>query len=86
MKPIIIIETDGYGNGYLYCNGKVEGFSYDDGDLGDVTSTLKALIRLGAIPADMVKVYTLEEAVATLGAHFDAIKSEASTCSDPFAV
>lgn len=67
MKPITIIETDCHGCGYLYCDGEVERFSYDDGALGDVTSTLQALIELGAIPANMVKIYTLEEAVATLG-------------------
>lgn len=86
MKPITIIETDDRGCGYLFCDGKIKGFSYDDGELGDVTTTLQALIRLGAIPADMIEVYTLEEAVAVLGAHFGAIKSEVPTCSDPFAV
>lgn len=67
MKPITIIETDCHGCGYLFCDDKVTEYTYDDGELGDVASTLQALIRLGAIPANMVKVYTLEEAVATLG-------------------
>lgn len=66
MNKITIIETNCHGCGIITCNGHTETYCYDDGELGDVASTLQALIRMGAIPSNMVDIYTIEEAVEAL--------------------
>lgn len=57
-KPKLIIhETDCHGCGAIYYNGKCEGYSYDDGEWGDVRRTVEKLIDIGFINKEDVAVF-----------------------------
>ena len=53
-SKLIIHETDCYGSGRIYFEGKAEFYSYDDGGYGDVRRTVECLIDLGFINSDDV--------------------------------
>lgn len=56
-KKLIIHETDCHGCGTIVYNGHVESYSYDDSYFGDVASTVQALIDIGFINKDDVKIF-----------------------------
>lgn len=61
-KPKLIIhETDPHGCGYIYYNGKCSRYSYDDGEWGDVHSTVAKLIEIGFIKYEDVAIFTNED-------------------------
>ena len=61
-KPKLIIhETDCHGCGVVCFNGTVKGYSYDDGEMGDVKTTIIHLIKLGFINPDDVVIYENDE-------------------------
>ena len=65
MKKITVLEIFPGDSGYICCNDVAMPYAVSD-DIGDVTSTLKCLIEMGAIPSEMVDFYTAEEAVRKL--------------------
>lgn len=61
-KPKLIIhETNCHGCGVVCYDGKCRDYSYDDGELGDVKSTVKSLIEMGFIDPDKVEIYEEDE-------------------------
>ena len=56
-KKLIIHETDCHGCGFVIYNGHVVSYTYDDGYFGDVASTVQALIDIGFINKDDVKIF-----------------------------
>lgn len=56
-KKLIIHETDCHGCGTVIYNGHIVSYTYDDGYLGDVASTVQALIDMGFINKDDVKIF-----------------------------
>ena len=61
-KPKLIIhETDCHGCGAIYYNGKCEGYSYDDGEWGDVRRTVENLIEIGFINKEDVAIFEHEQ-------------------------
>ena len=61
-KPKLIIhETDCHGCGTVCFNGTIKRYSYDDGEMGDVKTTITHLIKLGFINPDDVVIYENDE-------------------------
>lgn len=57
-KPKLIIhELDCHGCGKVHYNGKTENYSYDDSYLGDVKTTVEALIDMGFINKEDVIIF-----------------------------
>lgn len=56
-KKLIIHETDCHGCGTVIYNGHIVSYTYDDGYFGDVASTVQALIDIGFINKDDVKIF-----------------------------
>lgn len=55
---LIIHETDCHGCGNVYYNGKCYPYSYDDGEWGDVHSTVAKLIEIGFVKYEDVAIFT----------------------------
>lgn len=60
-KKLIIHETDCHGCGTVIYNGHIAHYTYDDGYFGDVASTVQALIDIGFINKDDVKIFEGDE-------------------------
>lgn len=56
-KKLIIHETNCHGCGTVIYNGHIVNYTYDDGYFGDVASTVQALIDIGFINKDDVKIF-----------------------------
>ena len=54
MAKVVIVETNPNGEGYLLnvATGETAQYCYDDGELGNVYATIKALIDLGILNRD----------------------------------
>lgn len=60
-KPKLIIhETDCHGGGNVYYNGKLDNYTYDDGEWGDVKATVQKLIDIGFIKPEDVIIFENE--------------------------
>lgn len=59
-EKLIIHETDCHGCGYYCYNGTVEHYVYDDTP-GDIRAAVEALIEIGFIDEDDVKIIEGEE-------------------------
>lgn len=59
-RKLIIHETDSHGCGYYRYNGTVERYVYDDAP-GDMRAAVEALIEIGFIDKDDVKIIVGEE-------------------------
>ena len=63
-KPKLIIhETDCHGCGAIYYKGICEGYSYDDGEWGDVRRTVEKLINIGFINKEDVVVFDDDDTI-----------------------
>jgi hypothetical protein len=61
-KPKLIIhEIDCHGCGRVYYNGKSDHYTYDDGEWGDVRTTVEKLIDIGFIKYEDVVIFTDED-------------------------
>jgi len=57
-SKLIIHETDCHGCGFVYYNGSGWHYSYDDGEFGDIATSVQALINIGFINPEDVEMFS----------------------------